>query len=67
MKTALDAAIQQGVQPKAPRDGIGLVIGIPGARFRTLYDKRGILTPAGKYYYEKTGIPPENSTISRIL
>ena len=57
MKQAIDAAIQQGVQPKAPRDGIGLVIGIPGARFRTLYDKNG-LTPAGKYYYDKTGIAP---------
>ena len=57
MKTALDAAIQQGVQPKAPRNGLGLVLGIPGARFLTLYDKNG-LTSAGKYYYDKTGIAP---------
>ena len=57
VKTAIDAAIQQGVQPKAPRDGIGLVLGIPGARFRTIYDKNG-MTPAGKYYYDKTGITP---------
>ena len=57
VKTALDAAIQQGVQPKAPRNGIGLVLGIPGARFRTLYDKNG-LTQAGRYYYNKTGIAP---------
>ena len=49
VKTALDNAIQQGVQPKAPRTGLGLVLAIPGARFRT---------PAGTYYYEKSGIPP---------
>ena len=55
MKQAIDAAIQQGIQPKAPRVGIGLVLGIPGARFRTLYDKNG-LTPAGRYHYDKTGI-----------
>ena len=56
VKTALDAAIQQGVQPKAPRNGLGLVLP-SGSRFRTLYDKKG-LTPAGKYYYEKSGIAP---------
>ena len=57
MKTSLDIAIQQGVQPKEPRNGLGLVLGIPGARFRTPYDKSG-LTPAGRYYYDKTGIAP---------
>ena len=57
MKTAIDTAIQQGIQAKAPRNGIGLVLGIPSARFRTIYDKDG-LTPAGKYYYDRSGISP---------
>ena len=56
MKTQIDEAIAVGTQPKAPRNGLGLVLPT-GARFRTLYDKKG-LTPAGKYYYEKTGIAP---------
>ena len=55
VKAALDNAIQQGVQPNAPRTGLGLVLAIPGARFRTLYDKNG-LTLAGTY--EKSGIAP---------
>ena len=57
VKDSLDLAIQQGVQAKAPRNGIGLVLGIPGARVRTLYDKNGI-TAAGRHYYDKTGISP---------
>ena len=56
MKNQLDAAIAAGTQPKAPRSGLGLVLPT-GARFRTLYDKKG-LTAAGKYYYDKSGIPP---------
>ena len=56
VKNQIDAAIAVGTQPKAPRSGIGLVLPT-GARFRTLYDKKG-LTAAGKYYYEKSGIPP---------
>ena len=56
MKNQIDAAIAVGTQPKAPRSGLGLVLPT-GARFRTLYDKKG-LTPAGKYYYSKSGIPP---------
>lgn len=57
MKQAIDQAIQQGNSPKAPRNGLGLVLATPTGRFRTLYDKKG-LTPAGKYYYDKAGIPP---------
>ena len=56
VKTQIDAAIAAGTQPKAPRSGIGLVLPT-GARFRTLYDKKG-LTPAGRYYYDQTGIAP---------
>ena len=55
-KNQIDAAIAVGTQPKAPRSGIGLVLPT-GARFRTLYDKKG-LTAAGRYFYEKAGIPP---------
>ena len=57
MKQALDAAIQAGTQPKALRNGLGLVLATSTGRFRTLYDKRG-LTAAGKYYHDKTGIQP---------
>ena len=56
VKTQIDQAIAAGVQPKAPRNGLGLVLP-GGARFRTLFDTKG-LTAAGKYYYDKIGIPP---------
>ncbi len=57
---ALDGAITQGTQPTAPRDGIGLVLRTPAGRYRTLIDKNGI-TPAGTYYYTKSGLPPPRS------
>ena len=56
VKNQIDAAITARAQPKAPRNGIGLILPT-SARSRTLYDKNGI-TAAGKYYYDKTGIPP---------
>ena len=56
VKNQIDASILAGKSPKAPRSGLGLVLPT-GARFRTLYDKKG-LTAAGKYYYEKSGIAP---------
>ena len=56
VKNQIDAAITVGAQPKAPRNGIGLILPT-GARSRTLYDKNG-MTAAGKYYYDKTGIAP---------
>ena len=60
MRHQIDAAIAVGTQPKAPRSGLGLVLPT-GAWFRTLYDKKG-LTAAGKYYYEKSGIPPPGNS-----
>ena len=63
VKTQIDQAISIGTQPKAPRNGIGLVLP-SGARFRTLYDKKGI-TPAGSYYYEQTGILPPGNFVTR--
>ncbi len=60
VKTALDAAIAAGAQPSAPRSGLGLVVKTPAGRFRTLVDKKG-LTPAGNYYYDKSGLPPPRS------
>ena len=56
VKAALDQAILTGAQPSAPRNGIGLVLRTPTGRFRQLVDKKG-LTAAGKYFYDKTGIP----------
>lgn len=57
VKQAINTAIQQGIQPKAPRNGLGLVLNVPGARFRTLFDEGG-LAPAARYYYEEIGIDP---------
>ena len=55
-KQAIDSAISQSAQPKSNRTGVGLVLPIPNARQRTLFDKKGI-TEAGKYYYQKSGLP----------
>ena len=55
-RRAIDSAIEVGQQPKAGSGGLGLILPIPGARFRVLYDKNGI-TKLGKYYYEQTGLP----------
>ena len=57
VQAAIQAAIDAGSQPKANRNGMGLILPIPGARFRVLFNQNGI-TPAGKLYYEKRGIPP---------
>ena len=59
MKTALDAAIEAGVQPTAPRSGIGLVVKTLAGRFRTLVDKKG---PEEKSA-EPDGKPAEPKTI----
>ena len=53
VKLDIDAAITANTEPTAPRNGVGLVLK-SGRRFRNIMDARG-LTPAGKYYYEKTG------------
>ena len=60
VKQAILEAIQQGNQPTAPRNGVGLVLRTPTGRFRQLVDKKG-LTSAGKYYYQKTGLPNPGS------
>ena len=57
VRRSIDAAIEVGGQPKAGRGGLGLILPTPGARFRVLYDQKG-LTAAGRYYYEKSGIAP---------
>jgi len=57
VKSAINQAIESGSQPKANRNGMGLILPIPGARHRVLYNEKG-LTPMGTYYYQKTGIPP---------
>ena len=57
VRRAIDAAIDAGAVAKAGRSGMGLILPIPGARFRVLYNEKG-LVPAGRYYYEKTGLPP---------
>ena len=56
-KDAIDKAIAAGNQPKSNKAGFGLVLSIPGARHRALFNEQGI-TAIGKYYYTKTGLPP---------
>ena len=53
VKIDIDFAIANNLEPIAPRDGIGLILQ-NNRRFRHLMDARG-LTPAGKYYFQKTG------------
>ena len=65
MKSSIDSAIAAGVQPNAPRSGLGLVLPT-GTRFRTLFNKTG-LTAAGTYYYDQAGIaPPKKLTTSKM-
>ena len=55
MKSHVDAAIQREEPPKAPRTGVGLVVVVPGRRRVTIVNGKGVVTPAGEYYYEKKG------------
>ena len=55
VKRHVDAAIQREEPPKAPRTGVGLVVAVPGRRRVTIVSGKGVVTPAGEYYYEKTG------------
>ena len=50
----LDNAIRFGYQPRAVGGARGLIVSIPGGRYRRLIDVQGRVTPAGKYFYEKT-------------
>ncbi len=49
---AIDAAILAGSEPKKSKTGV--ILSIPGARYKTLASLTGELTAAGKHYYEKT-------------
>ena len=52
-KEQIIASIEGGAQPRVPRSGIGLVL--PNGRQRkVLVNQAGQLTPAGKYFYERT-------------
>ena len=55
VKSHVNAAIEREEAPKAPHSGVGLVVAVPGRRRVTIVDGRGVVTPAGEYYYEKTG------------
>jgi len=52
--------IADNVQPKTPKSGIGLYVSV-GRKRKVLINPRGELTPAGKYYYEKTNQDPPKS------
>ena len=56
-KQQLDQAIAAGATPKVPRSGLGLIL--PHAKQRkVLVNQAGVLTPAGKHFYEKTDTTP---------
>ena len=59
-KVFLDNLITENVQPKTPKSGIGLYISV-GRKRKVLVNPKGELTPAGKYYYEKTNQEPPKS------
>ena len=59
-KIFLDNLITENVQPKTPKTGIGLYVSA-GRKRKVLVNPRGELTPAGKYYYEKTNQEPPKS------
>ena len=53
VKSHVNAAIEREEAPKAPRNGVGLVVAVPGRRRVTVVNGKGVVTPAGEYYYEK--------------
>ena len=60
VKKALDEVADLGTQPRAAKNGFGLVIKMPTGRTRALVDAAGKLTEVGKYYYDRSGIEPPN-------
>ena len=60
VKHALDEVANLGTQPRASKNGFGLVIKMPTGRTRALVDGSGKLTEIGYYYYDKIGIEPPN-------
>ena len=65
VKQAIDSAISQSAQPKSNRTGVGLVLPIPNARQRTLFDKKGI-TEAGESIITKNRGCPNPRALTTI-
>ena len=71
-RSAVDAAITANTAPHAPKGGRGLLLNIPGARYKTLVDAKGQKTKFGDYYYKKVDTPaPDrgfdyNQTATRV-
>ena len=42
IKDQIDSAINAGNQAKANRNGFGLILNIPGARYRVSYNEKGL-------------------------
>jgi hypothetical protein len=62
-KSALDAALAAGMRPRPTGGARGLVVTIPGtggrkSAYRSLIDRRGNMTAAGRYFYEKLNEDP---------
>ena len=59
-RDSINAAIAAGNAPRSAKGGRGLILTIPGARYKTLVNVQGKTTPFGDYYYSKTAEPPPN-------
>ena len=59
-KQAIDNAIAAGNNPRNVKGGRGLILNIPGARYKTIVDAQGKTTTFGKYYYTKSEKPAPN-------
>ena len=62
-KSALDRALAANLNPRPTGGSRGLVVTIPGVNgrkstYRTLIDRRGSMTTAGKYYFERLNADP---------
>ncbi|MEO1777090.1 MAG: hypothetical protein AAFS07_19290, partial [Pseudomonadota bacterium] len=61
-KDALDRALSAGLKPRATAGSKGLIVSVPGGRYRTLITSKGQLTGAGQYFYQKQNASPPNRT-----
>ena len=59
-RDSINAAIAAGSAPRSAKGGRGLILSIPGARYKTIVNTQGKTTPFGDYYYSKTTEPPPN-------
>jgi len=59
-RDSINAAIAAGNAPRSAKGGRGLILSIPGARYKTIVNVQGKTTPFGDYYYSNVSAPPPN-------